>query len=79
MEIFHPQDPLHSFVTGCGHRSVFFSMLIQASLNEIQDKLAGKIELIMNTLDRNIKNFLTQALQLDHRTLILESTDHAEL
>lgn len=54
-----------------------FRFLVQMSLNEIQDELGGKINLIMNTLDKSILNFFTQALQLDHRTLELESSNHA--
>lgn len=42
-----------------------FRFLIQVSLNEIQNKLSGQIKLIMDTLDKNIFSFFTQALQLD--------------
>lgn len=55
-----------------------FRQLIQLSLNEIRDELNEKISLIMNTLDRNIKSFFEQALQLDDRILSLEAKDHAE-
>ncbi len=51
-----------------------FRFLIQVSLNEIQDELKGQIKLIMDTLDKNILRFFTQALQLDQRTLNLESS-----
>ncbi len=50
-----------------------FRLLIQVSLNEIKNELSGQIKLIMDTLDKNILNFFTQALQLDQRTLNLES------
>ena len=50
-----------------------FRFLIQVSLNEIQDELSGQTKLIMDTLDKNILSFFTQALQLDQRTLNLES------
>ncbi len=56
-----------------------FRFLIQVSLNEIQDELSGQIKLIMDTLDKNILSFFTQALQLDQQTLNLESREHARL
>jgi len=56
-----------------------FRFLIQLSLNEIQDELDGKVKLILDTLDKNILNFFKQALQLDQRTLDLESAEQAIL
>ena len=56
-----------------------FRFLIQISLNEIQDELDGKIKLIMDKLDKNILDFFTQALQLDQRTLSLESRGQESL
>jgi len=53
-----------------------FRLIIEMSLDELKDELDGKIELIMNTLDKNIMRFFTQALQLDHRTLELESKEY---
>jgi len=50
-----------------------FRFLIQISLNEIQEELRDQVKLIMDTLDKNIVNFFTQALQLDQRTLNLEA------
>lgn len=56
-----------------------FRFLIQLSLNEIQDELDGKVKLILDTLDKNILSFFKQALQLDQRTLDLESAEQAIL
>jgi len=51
----------------------FFRLLIQLSLNEIKDELNNQVGLITETLDKSIRRFFEQALQLDHRTLSLES------
>ncbi|MDQ6963016.1 MAG: transposase, partial [Mariprofundaceae bacterium] len=56
-----------------------FRFIIQTSLSEIEDELMGKKDLIMATIDKNILQFFTQALQLDHRTLALETCNHEDL
>ena len=50
-----------------------FRFIIQQSLNEIIDDLGVKTEKILATIDNNILRFFTQALQLDHHTLALET------
>ena len=56
-----------------------FRFIIQTSLSEIEDELMGKKDLIMATIDKNILQFFTQALQLDQRTLALETSNHEDL
>lgn len=56
-----------------------FRFIIQTSLSEIEDELMGKKDLIMATIDKNILQFFTQALQLDQRTLALETRNHEDL
>ncbi len=47
------------------------------SLDEIQEELGDQVKLIMDTLDKNILSFFTQALQLDKRTLNMESREQS--
>ena len=50
-----------------------FRLIIKQSVEEVVDNLGDKVEKIMATIDNNILRFFTQVLQLDQRTLALET------
>jgi len=50
-----------------------FKLIISGALNELEELLGDTINLVMDTIDRHIKCFFVQALQLDTKTLRLEA------
>jgi SRSO17 transposase len=50
-----------------------FKLIISGALNELEKLLGDTINLVMDTIDRHIKCFFVQALQLDTKTLRLEA------
>ena len=49
-----------------------FRLVISGALNELTTQLGEHADLVMETIDRHIKNFFVQSLQLDDRALRLE-------
>ena len=49
-----------------------FRLVISGALNELKTQLGDNADLVMETIDRCVKNFFVQSLQLDELTLRLE-------
>ena len=49
-----------------------FRLVISGAIDELKTQLGDVADLVLETIDRHVKNFFVQSLQLDELTLRLE-------